>query len=53
MPDSFKPKQLHKQKTSIVNNVLLSLVVIEKGIHEHIQYNHSSLQFKYQFDNYV
>lgn len=34
--DQFKPKQLHKQKTSIVNNVLLSLIVIEKNIHEFI-----------------
>eukprot|EP00347_Sterkiella_histriomuscorum_P010525 403375951 len=52
-PDDFKPKQLHKSKTSIVNNVILSLIVIEKGIYESIIYNQLSEQFKTQFEAYV
>ncbi|CDW74385.1 cre-dcr-1 protein [Stylonychia lemnae] len=52
-PDHNKPKQLHKYKTSVVNNVLLSLIVIEKGIYNSIIYNQQSKQFKDQFDKYV
>lgn len=40
------PKELHKMKTSVVNNVLLSLIVIENDIHSHIIYNEKSLSFK-------
>lgn len=40
------PKELHKMKTSVVNNVLLSLIVIENNIHEYIIYNEKSLGFK-------
>ena len=42
-PDEYRPKQLHKQKTSVVNNVHLSLVVIESGVSSFILYNKSSL----------
>ena len=30
------PKELHKMKTAVINNTLLSLIVIEYGIYEHI-----------------
>jgi len=39
------PKQLHKMKTSVVNNALLSLIVIEKKIHVHIIYNKKAQAF--------
>lgn len=47
------PKELHKMKTSVINNALLSLIVIENGIHEHILYNNKALSFKEQFEKYV
>jgi len=47
------PKELHKMKTSVINNALLSLVVIENHIHEHILYNNKAFQFKEQFIKYV
>ena len=47
------PKQLHKMKTAVINNTLLSLIVIENGIHEHIVYNKKAKAFKKQFDEYV
>ena len=47
------PKELHKMKTSIIQNCCLSLIVIEKGIHEHIIYNEKALAFKEQFDQCV
>lgn len=47
------PKQLHKMKTAVVNNTLLSLILIENRIHEHILYNDKALQFKSQIDRYV
>ena len=53
MASKYKPKQLHKHKTSAVNNVLLSLVVIENGVDRFIKFNEQSLQFKNQFDEYV
>jgi len=40
------PKELHKMKTSVINNALLSLIVIENKIHEHIIYNHKASAFK-------
>jgi endoribonuclease Dicer len=33
------PKDLHKMKTAVINNTLLSLIVIEKGLHPYIVYN--------------
>lgn len=41
MDDEVKkmPKELHKMKTAVINNALLSLIVIEKGIHNFIIYN--------------
>ena len=33
------PKELHKMKTSVINNNLLSLIVIENGIHHFMIYN--------------
>ena len=41
MDDAVKkmPKELHKMKTAVINNALLSLIVIEKGIHNFIIYN--------------
>ena len=43
MASKYKPKQLHKHKTSAVNNVLLSLVVIENGVDRFIKFNEQSL----------
>ena len=40
-------------KTSVINNALLSLIVIENGIHEHVLYNNKAVSFKEQFDKYV
>ena len=37
------PKELHKMKTSVVNNALLSLIVIENEIHEHVLYNNKAV----------
>lgn len=51
-PQDYQPKQLHKLKTSVVNNVFLSLVVVQRGIHDFVLYNQSSEQFKQQFDKY-
>jgi len=38
-PQDFQPKQLHKLKTSVVNNVFLSLVLVQRGIHKYILFN--------------
>jgi len=40
------PKELHKMKTSVINNAMLSLIVIENGIHEHVLYNNKAQGFK-------
>ena len=40
------PKELHKMKTSVINNALLSLIVIENGIHDFVLYNNKALSFK-------
>jgi dsRNA-specific ribonuclease len=47
------PKELHKMKTSIIQNCCLSLIVIEQGIHKHIIYNEKATAFKEQFDKCV
>lgn len=47
------PKELHKMKTSIIQNCCLSLIVIEQGIHNHIIYNEKAAAFKEQFDKCV
>jgi len=47
------PKELHKMKTSVINNALLSLIVIENRIHEHVLYNERACSFKGQFETYV
>lgn len=47
------PKELHKMKTSVINNNLLSLIVIENKINEHVIYNTKAAAFREQFDNYV
>lgn len=47
------PKELHKMKTAVINNALLSLIVIEKGIHNYIVYNFKAEQFRKQFDKFV
>lgn len=47
------PKELHKMKTSIINNCFLSLIVIENEIHNHIIYNEKAAAFKDQFDKCV
>jgi dsRNA-specific ribonuclease len=47
------PKELHKMKTAVINNTLLSLIVIEYGIYEHIIYNKKAVAFKEQFEKYV
>jgi dsRNA-specific ribonuclease len=52
-PLEFQPKQLHKLKTSVVNNVFLSLVVVQRGVHNFVLYNQNSEQFKKQYDQYV
>ena len=40
------PKELHKMKTSVINNALLSLIVIENKINEFILYNERAGPFK-------
>lgn len=40
------PKELHKMKTSVINNALLSLIVIENRIHEHVLYNERACSFR-------
>lgn len=40
--NEFPPKNLHKMKVSIVNNVLLSVVIVEKDIHRFVLYNEQS-----------
>lgn len=47
------PKELHKMKTSVINNALLSLIVIENGIYAYVLYNERANAFKQQFDEYV
>ena len=47
------PKELHKMKTAVINNALLSLIVIEKGIHNFIIYNYKAEQFRKQFEKFV
>lgn len=47
------PKELHKMKTAVINNALLSLIVIEKGIDNFIIYNKKAESFKYQFEKFV
>jgi endoribonuclease Dicer len=47
------PKELHKMKTSVINNALLSLIVIENRIHEHVLYNNKAFSFKEQFEKFV
>lgn len=55
MHDEVKkmPKELHKMKTSVINNALLSLILIEMDIHPHIIFNKKATSFKIQFDEYV
>ena len=47
------PKELHKMKTSVINNNLLSLIVIENKIHEYMIYNQKAPSFYEQFEKYV
>lgn len=47
------PKELHKMKTSVINNNLLSLIVIENRIHEYMIYNTKAPSFYDQFEKYV
>lgn len=47
------PKELHKMKTSVINNNLLSLIVIENRIHEYMIYNKKAPSFYEQFEKYV
>ena len=47
------PKELHKMKTSVINNNLLSLIVIENKIHEYMIYNTKAPSFYEQFQKYV
>jgi len=42
----YMPKELHRMKTSVINNALLSLIVIENDIHEFIIYNEKAEAFK-------
>ena len=47
------PKELHKMKTDVINNTLLSFNVIENRIYQYIIYNKIAIAFKDQFDKYV
>ena len=47
------PKELHKMKTSVTNNNLLSFIVIENKINVHMIYNEKAQAFREQFQNYV
>ena len=40
-------------KTSVINNNLLSLIVIENRIHDYMIYNTKAPSFKDQFEKYV
>jgi hypothetical protein len=40
------PKELHKMKTAVINNALLSLIVIEKGLDKFIIFNKKAEQFR-------
>ena len=40
------PKELHKMKTSVINNNLLSLIIIENDIYNHMIYNKKAQAFK-------
>lgn len=37
----------------MVNNVFLSLVLVQRGVHKFVLYNQISDQFKKQFEQYV
>ena len=47
------PKELHRMKTSIINNVLLGLIVIENDIQNYIVYNTKAASFKQQVEHFV
>ena len=47
------PKELHKMKTSVINNALLSLIVIENKIHDYVLFNQKAMSFKEQYEKYV
>ena len=50
--DQGTPKELHKLKSAITNNVILSLVVIEYELHDLIIFNESS-EIQNNMDSYV
>mmetsp|Transcript_28083 Transcript_28083/g.42474 ORF Transcript_28083/g.42474 Transcript_28083/m.42474 type:complete len:241 (-) Transcript_28083:117-839(-) len=47
------PKELHKMKTSVINNALLSLIVIENDLHNYVLFNTKAISFKEQYNKYV
>jgi len=52
-PKENKPKELHKRKASVVNNALLSLVLIEQDLHKYIIYNEDAKPFVVQIQTFV
>jgi dsRNA-specific ribonuclease len=51
-PEKYSPNILHKLKTELVNNNFLSLIVIEKDIHNTILIKENEV-LKNNYDNYV
>ena len=51
--DRMNPKELHRMKAALVNNNLLSLIVIESEINDYMIYNDKNEQFKEQMDKYA
>ena len=48
-----KPKELHKKKASIVNNALLSLVIVEKDMDRFIICSEKAQSFKEQIGKFI
>jgi len=48
-----QPKELHRMKAAVINNALLSLIIIEKEICHFVIYNEKAQQFKDQFSHCI
>ena len=46
-------KELHKMKASVINNTLLSLIVIENDFYEHILWGDQAIKIKNNLEEYV
>ena len=52
-PHLNKPKELHKKKSSVVNNALLSLVIVEKGMQDFIICSDKAQSFRDQIEKFI